>query len=71
MEMLVLLLAQATEQTEYGQMWGLVLLMVLLGVFAVAIPRFRRIDLLTDAEKKKLAAQASRTKGSGGGHGHK
>ncbi len=69
--MLVLLLAQATEQTEYGQMWGLVLLMVLLGVFAVAIPRFRRIDLLTDAEKKKLAAQSSRTKGGGGGHGHK
>lgn len=69
--MLFFLLAQATEQSEYGQMWGLVLLLVLLGVFSVAIPRFRRIDLLTDAEKKKLASQAARTKGGGGGHGHK
>ncbi|MDP1564134.1 MAG: hypothetical protein Q8M16_22345 [Pirellulaceae bacterium] len=63
--MFAFLLAQSTEQSEYGQMWGLVLLMVLLGALAVAIPRFRRIDLLTDAEKKKIAAQSNRTKGSG------
>ncbi len=63
--MLTLFLAQATEQSEYGQMYGLVILMVLLGIFAVAIPRFRRVDLLTEAEKKRLATQASRTKGSG------
>jgi hypothetical protein len=57
--MLALLIAQG-EQTEYGQMTGLVLLLVLLGILAVAVPRFRRIDLLTDKEKKKLVAQANR-----------
>lgn len=62
--MLTLFLAQATEQSEYGQMWGFVVLMLLLGIFAVAIPRFRRVDLLTEAEKKRLATQASRTKGA-------
>lgn len=63
--MLTLFLAQATEQSEYGQMYGLVVLMVLLGILAVAIPRFRRVDLLTEAEKKRLVTQVSRTKGSG------
>lgn len=60
--MFALLLAQ---QTEYGQMWGLVALMVLLGILSVAVPRFRRVDLLTDAEKKKFATRPSSPKSSG------
>ena len=57
--MLALLIAQG-QQSEYGQMTGLVLLLVILGILAVAIPRFRRVDLLTDKEKKKLVAQTNR-----------
>jgi hypothetical protein len=53
------------QQTEYGQMWALVCLMLLLGVLAVAVPRFRRVDLLTDAEKKKLGSLSNRPKSSG------
>jgi len=57
-----LLLAQ---QSEYGQMWALVCLMLLLGLLAVAVPRFRRVDLLTEAEKKKLGSQGKRPKSAG------
>lgn len=60
--MLALLLAQ---QTEYGKMWGLVALLVLLGVLSVAVPRFRRVDLATDEEKKKSAARPSSPKNPG------
>jgi hypothetical protein len=53
------------QQTEYGQMWALVCLMLLLGVLVVAVPRFRRVDLLTDQEKKKLGSKSKGTKSKG------
>jgi hypothetical protein len=53
------------QQSEYAQMWGLAILLVLLGILAVAIPRFRRVDLMTDAEKKKFSGHAARPKSTG------
>jgi hypothetical protein len=50
----------AQQQSEYTLMWALVFLFVLLGALAVGMPRFRRADLLTDKEKKKLAATSGK-----------
>lgn len=58
------------QQSEYGLMWALVILLIVLGLLGVAVPRFRRVDLLTDAEKKKQARlSGSQAKSGPGGKG--
>jgi hypothetical protein len=65
---MTLLLAQT--QGEYGLMWALVFLFVLLGALAVGMPRFRRSDLLSDKEKRKLAMTSGKGKANKPPAGH-